>query len=56
MFIVTLVYMKLSGGTYLLIVLLLYISTDIIVICSTVPTVLKYTLYCITPTRIFRLA
>jgi len=56
MFIVTLAYMKLSSGTYLLIVLLLYISSDIIIICPTVPTVLKYMLYYVTPTRIFRLA
>jgi len=56
MFIVTLVYVKLSGGTYLLIVLLLYISLDIIVFCPTVPTMLKYMLYYITTTRIFRLA
>lgn len=56
MFIVTLVYMKLSGGTYLHIVLLLYISLDIISISPTVPAVLKYMLYYITRTRIFRLA
>jgi len=56
MFIVMFVYMKLSDGTYLLIVLLLYISSDLIVICPTVPTVLKYMLYYITLTRIFRLA
>ena len=47
---------EITGGAYLLVVLLLYISSDIIVICRTVPTVLKYMLYYITPTRIFRLA
>ena len=56
MFIATLVYMKLSSGTSLLSVLLLYISLDNIIICPTVPAVLKYTLYYVTPTRIFRLA